>query len=224
MSLRVLIVAPEVPTLTALLSATEIDAIAPNHTTDVVAGSVTQARITLRASNQRYDIIHFVCHCGAGGVALSDGTMEPEEILRLARHTRTKLVFFNACQSTIPGQFLIDADVPAAIVHNSEVLDREAIQLATYFYAELIENGGDLRAAYKMVNRRDGSLSWLSDGNYRDPSAEIILAEIESLKKSAQARDAYQVGLDKRLFYMALTLGADVTVSFLVALWWLFAR
>lgn len=200
--------------MTALLSASEIDTIAPSHVADVVAGTVTQARITLRASNQRYDIIHFVCHCSAGGVALSDGTMEPEEILRLARHTRTKLVFFNACQSTVPGQFLIDSDVPAAIVHNSEVLDKEAIQLAAYFYAELIENGGDLRAAYKMVNRRDGKLSWLSDGNYRDPSVDVILGEIAALKASAQSRDLW-------LTRLAVVVGVDVVASLAVLAWWL---
>lgn len=200
--------------MTALLSADEIDAIAPAHVADVITGTVTTARITLRASNQRYDIIHFVCHCSADGVRLSDGAMTPDEILRLARHTRAKLVFFNACRSTIPGQFLIDSDVPAAIVHNNEVLDREAIQLAAYFYAELIENGGDLRAAYKMVNRRDGSLSWLSDGNYRDPSVDVILGEISALKASGSARD-------RRLLWLAAFVGVDVVVSLIATLWFL---
>lgn len=219
MALRVLIVAPEVPSLNALLTADEIDAIAPSHTTDVITGTVTQARIMLRASNQHYDIIHFVAHGGQEGVALSDGLMKPEDILQLARHTRARLVFFNACLSTVPGQLLIDTGVPAAVVHNTEVLDRNALRLAGYFYAELGANGGDLRAAYHVANPRDGSLSWLSNGNYQEQSTKVILAEIETLKTSAQARDAYQARLGLWLFWLAVTVGVDVAVSLLATLW-----
>lgn len=224
MPLRVLIVAPEVPSLSASLSADEIDAIAPNHTTDVIPGTVTQARIMSRTSNQHYDVIHFVAHGSQDGVALSDGLMKPEDILQLARHTRARLVFFNACLSTVPGQLLVDTGVPAAIVHNTEVLDGNALRLAGYFYAELAANGGDLRAAYYVANRRDGSLSWLSNGNYQEQSTKAILAEIETLKAGSATLEAHHARLVQWLFWLAVTVSADVALSLLASSWWILSR
>ena len=219
--MRVLIIAPEVSTLSALLTADEIDAIAPNHDTDVITGVVTQARITMRVSSQHYDVIHFVAHGDETGVALSDGTMAPEDILQLARHTRTKLVFFNACKSTIPGQFLIDTGVPAAIVHNKEAIDKNALRLATYFYAELATNGGDLRGAYYQTNPRDGSLSWLSNGNYRDHAAEAILAELQAVKDSAEEREQVQRRLEMWLLRLAFVAGGNLLVSLAFVIYWI---
>lgn len=222
--MRVLIIAPEVPTLPALLSADEIDAIAPNHDTDIIAGAVTQARIAVRSSGQHYDIIHFVAHGDESGIALTDGTMAPEDILQLARHTRVKLVFFNACKSTIPGQLLIDTGVPAAVVHNKAVLDKNALRLATYFYAELVTNGGDLRAAYYVTNPRDGSLSWLSNGNYRDYAAEAILAELQAVKDSAREREQVQRRLEMWLLRLAFVAGGNLLVSLAFVIYWITTR
>lgn len=222
--MRVLIIAPEVPTLPTLLSADEIDAIAPNHDTDIISGVVTQARIAVRSSGQHYDIIHFVAHGDESGIALSDGTMAPEDILQLARHTRVKLVFFNACKSTIPGQLLIDTGVPAAVVHNKAVLDKNALRLATYFYAELVTNSGDLHAAYYVTNPRDGSLSWLSNGNYRDYATEAILAQIEALKTSAQERENVQRRLELWLLRLALVAGGNLLVSLAFVIYWITTR
>lgn len=177
--MRVLIVAPTVAGMTDLATNTEIDSIAPEHDTDIVSGDVSMLRLMNRTERQHYDIIHFVTHGNDSGVHLSDGIMTPRDLVQLSQHTRARLVFLNACSSTIPGQFLVDSGVPASIVQNREVNDKEAMRIAAYFYAELAVNNGDLRRAYDVANRHDGTLSWLSNGNYRD----MLTGEVAGLKR-----------------------------------------
>ena len=188
--MRVLIVAPTVPDLPLPATNTEIDAIAPDHDCDIVSGDVPLCRLMNRIDRQRYDIIHFVTHGSDAGVLLSDGIMAPSDMLQLAHHTRVKLVFLNACSSTMPGQFLVDNGVPAAIVQNRAVNDKDAMHTATYFYAELTVNSSDLRGAYDAVNRHDGTLSWLSNGNYRD----MLTGEVDGLKKGFVLLTAAVIG------------------------------
>lgn len=177
--MRILIVAPSVPDLPVIASNTEIDSIAPEHDCDIVSGDVPILRLMSRSERQHYDIIHFDTHGSDSGVMLTDGVMTPRDMLQLAHHTRAKLVFINACSSTMPGQFLVDNGVPAAIVQNRAVNDKEGMRVAAYFYAELAVNNGDLRGAYDVANRHDGTLSWLSNGNYRD----LLTSEVVGLKK-----------------------------------------
>lgn len=222
MGLRVLVIAPDAADLAALMSGRELDTIAPHHTTDVIAGAVTLARITDRVRGQHYDVAHFMGHMTAAGFRLSNNeAMKPEDMLQLMRHTRARMAFFNACLSTVPGQFLVDAGVPAALVHNKEVLDGDAVRLAAYFYAELASNGGDLRGAYYIVNPRDGTLSFLSNGNYQEQSTKAILAEIETLKTSATQRDAQLVRFAGWLTWLAAFVGVDIVVSLVATLWFL---
>lgn len=177
--MRVLIVAPSVPDLPALATNTEIDSIAPEHDTDIVSGDVSHLRLLNRTERQHYDIIHFLAHGSEKGVMLTDGIMTPKDLAQLARHTRAKLIFLNACSSTVPGQFLVDAGIPAAIVQNRDADDKESVRIAAYFYAELTVNNSDLRKAYDVANPHDGTLSWLSNGNYRD----MLTSEVVGLKK-----------------------------------------
>lgn len=186
--MRVLIVAPS---NAGLASTVEIDSIAPAHDTDIVSDNVTQVRLMQRVARQKYDIVHFLTHGSAAGVQLSDGIMAPEDIARLAKHTRARLIFLNACSSTRPGQYLVDVGIPAVIAHNRDVPDNEAIQVAAYFYNELATNGGDMKSAYGVASPHDGTLSWLSNGNYRDP----LLQEIISLRESGNRREERQIAL-----------------------------
>lgn len=179
--MRVLVVAPSV---SGVSSGTEIDSIAPEHDTDIVSDHVTQIRLMARTARQHYDIVHFLTHSDEKGILLSDGIMSPEDIARLAKHTRARMVFLNACSSTIPGQYMVDIGIPAVIVHNKDVPDDEAIQVAGYFYNELAINGGDMKSAYSVANPHNGTLSFLSNGNYRDP----LLTEIIALKESGERR------------------------------------
>lgn len=176
--MRILIIAP----LSDLASSIEIDSIAPAHECDIVSDNVTQVRLMNRVARQSYDILHFLAHGDDGGIRLGDGIMPPEDIARLAKHTKARMVFLNACSSTIPGQYLVDVGIPSVIVHNREVPDNEAIQVAGYFYNELAINGSDMKSAYSVANPRDGTFSWLSNGNYRDP----LLQELVALRESGQ--------------------------------------
>lgn len=177
--MRVLIVAPNVGNMRPLATNIEIDAIAPEHDTDIVSGDVSQSRLMSRAERQHYDVIHFLAHGSESGIHLTDGVMAPREMAQLARHTRAKLIFLNACSSTIPGQYLVDNGIPAVIVQNHDVEDKDAVRIASYFYNELTVNNSDLRKAYDVANPHDGTLSWLSNGNYRD----MLTGEVAGLKK-----------------------------------------
>lgn len=178
---RILIIAPS----SNLASNIEIDSIAPAHECDIVSDNVTQVRLMNRVAHQSYDILHFLAHGDDGGIRLSDGVMAPEDMARLAKHTKARMVFLNACSSTVPGQYLVDVGIPSVIVHNREVPDNEAIQAAGYFYNELAVNGGDMKSAYSVANPRDGTFSWLSNGNYRDP----LLQEITALRQEGNQRN-----------------------------------
>lgn len=177
--MRILIIAP---TSNGIDHTMEVDSIAPAHETDIVSDNVTQVRLMARTARQHYDILHFLSHGDSAGIALSDGLMTPEDIARLAKHTRARMVFLNACNSTVPGQYLVDVGIPACIVHNKPVADDEAIRVAGYFYNELSINGGDMKSAYSVANPRDGTFSFLSNGNYRDP----LLSEIIAIKESGE--------------------------------------
>jgi len=178
---RILIIGPS----SNLASNIEIDSIAPAHECDIVSDNVTQVRLMNRVARQSYDILHFLAHGDDGGIRLSDGVMAPEDMARLAKHTKARMVFLNACSSTVPGQYLVDVGIPSVIVHNREVPDDEAIQVAGYFYNELAVNGGDMKSAYSVANPRDGTFSWLSNGNYRDP----LLQEITALRQEGNQRN-----------------------------------
>ena len=177
--MRVLIIAPTIPDMPPLATASEIDAIAPEHDTDIISGDVSQSRLLNRSERQTYDIIHLLAHGSEQGVRLTDGIMTQKDLAQLARHTRAKLVFLNACTSTVPGQYLVDNGIPAAIVQNREVDDQEAVRVAAYFYNELTVNNSDLRKAYDVANPHDGTLSWLSNGNYRD----MLTGEVMNLRR-----------------------------------------
>lgn len=179
--MKILIIAPS----SGLSSTIEVDSIAPSFETDIVSDNVTQVRLMNRVAQKHYDILHFLAHGDEKGIQLNDGIMEPEDIARLAKHVKARMVFLNACSSTIPGQYLVDVGIPAVIVHNREIPDNEAIQVAGYFYNELAVNNGDMKSAYSVANPRNGSFSWLSNGNFRDP----LLQEIIALRQEGNQRN-----------------------------------
>ena len=179
--MKILIIAPS----SGLSSTVEVDSIAPSFDTDIVSDNVTQVRLMNRVAQKQYDILHFLAHGDEKGILLNDGTMESEDIARLAKHVKARMVFLNACSSTIPGQYLVDVGIPAVIVHNREIPDGEAVQVAGYFYNELAVNGGDMKSAYSVANPRNGSFSWLSNGNFRDP----LLQEIIALRQEGNQRN-----------------------------------
>lgn len=198
--MRILIIAPSI----GLNSAIEVDTIAPAHDTDIVSDNVTQVRLMQRSARQHYDILHFLAHGDAHGVQLSDGVMAAEDIARLAKHTKARMVFLNACSSTIPGQYLVDVGIPTVIVHNRDVTDDEALQVAGYFYNELAVNNGDMKSAYSVANPRNGSFSWLSNGNYRDP----LLQKIMEIQESGERRHTALLWLTTGVIAHMITAGS----------------
>lgn len=180
--MRVLIVAPT----TGFASSIEIDSIAPSFETDIIAESVTLLRLLNRVKQKQYDILHFITHGTKEGLHLSnDEIAAREDIARMAKHTKARMVFLNACDSRAIGQYLVDVGIPSVVAHDREIADDDAVQIAGYFYNELAVNGGDLKAAYSVANPRDGTFSWLSNGNYRDP----LLQELKELRQEVNKRN-----------------------------------
>ena len=179
--MKILIIAPS----SRLASNIEIDSIAPSFETDIVDDNVTLVRLMNRVKQKQYDIIHFICDGSKDGLKLSEGTAEREDVARMAKHTKAHMVFLNACDSQRIGQYLVDVGIPSAIAHDRKIMDDDAIQIAGYFYNELAKNGGDMKSAYSVANPRDGTFSWLSNGNFRDP----LLQEIIALRQEGNQRN-----------------------------------
>ena len=135
--------------------------------------ATTQADIATIASGHKFDVIHFAAHGNADGIHLPNGLMDLEALARLVKNSGAKLVFLNACESVIPMQIIYDAGAKTVIAHASEALDTEALEMATYFYANLKSAAfADVVKAFKVIKPSDGDLIMLP-GETCTPDTEL---------------------------------------------------
>lgn len=138
--------------------------------------------------DQQFDIIHVAAHGDHNGVYLTKGqeveSLGIDILARIAKKCRSKLVYFNSCNSARIGQYLLDQGIPAVIMTSMDIDDKQdAWSIAGYFYNELISNGGNYKAAYKISKPDNGALIWLSNGNYIDRDLEPILSDLGKIKE-----------------------------------------
>lgn len=171
------------PSDSGLDVAPEIDSIAElGFKARALQGKVTPERIFAAVRQANYDILHFACHADHSGIVLSDGIVfDTDSILQVARMARAKLVFLNACQTSVIGQTLIDENVPAAIVMMRDVPDNIAKQTAQAFYKHLALTG-DLHEAYRSSKPASrGLYQWLSNGGYQRMIIQPLLDRLDRL-------------------------------------------
>lgn len=188
----ILVIAPDEPVapvgMAKLSGDYEIERVTGRHRCVVMTGPVDYQRIIDLVSERtsedwHFDILYIIAHASEQGVQLFDSVMTPDQMLRLAKRGRFRLVFLNACKTSQTGQFLVDNGVPAALTYSSDVPDAEALAIATAFFSELYSNDGDMKAAYQVAKPSNGMMSWFSNGHYLDAAFEPLILRIESLER-----------------------------------------
>jgi hypothetical protein len=179
---RVLLIAPQWKTFDSTSEAIAIIAHFPH---ELLRGNVTWQRVVDATDDEIFDIIHFASHMDIDGLALSENdVISPDQIARIATHTRAKLVYINTCHFPQGAQYLIDHGVPAVMASTVDKFAvKDAWQIATYFYNELARNGYNMHQAFNHAKPGDGSLMWLSNGNYIERDQMVILDALEKMER-----------------------------------------
>lgn len=178
---RVLFIAPSDSGLDVV---PEIDSISEfGYSVRALQGEVTAERIFAVCRTAKFGILHFACHSVLDGIVLSDGKLfDIDSILQVARITDARLVFLNACSTSIIGQTLVDESVPVAICTMKEVPDHIAKQTAQVFYQHLSQFG-DAHEAYKASKPSTrGMYQWLSDGGYQEMVMEPLMKRLNAIQ------------------------------------------
>lgn len=127
----------------------------------IIGGQISPQGIAAAVTGKHFDIIHIAAHGYDEGIELGGGhLMSLAELTRLALSTNAQLVFLNACRSVVPMQRLYAAGVPSVVAYGTDVLDADALSIATYFYGGLA-GLDDVAAAFERVDPRDGTLVML---------------------------------------------------------------
>jgi hypothetical protein len=171
---------------------------ASNITVDLFTGDELRKHEFLLRINE-YDVVHFAGHAihdvsqpDESSLVFADGSTTAFELARFVRDTPPALVFLNACWSATEthvsnypammrglGRTLLYAGVGAFIGYLIPVRDASAIELATYFYDELLLGhtvGESLRLArLTLIDRlRDPrDVTWASVVLYGDPARDL---------------------------------------------------
>lgn len=169
-----------------------------------LTGSVTGERLTRATSGERFTILHIAAHGDEEGVALSDGRLDKERLAQIARHVRADLVFLNACRSAALGQYLACQGVPAVIAYTADLLDRNALRTASYYYEELVALGMDYHRAFEKVSPCDGSLAWFAGSGFVERAVEPLLVSVAALRHDLDAA--------KRTLFSALAVSVAVNL------------
>lgn len=163
----------------------------------VLESEATELSLTNRfvVRGQQFDALHFLGHASSEGFPLPNGDfLNAPKLHQLANSAGAKLVFLNACSTGRLGQYLVNRKVSVCLAYAIDVLDSDAILTATRFYAALSRSNqpytGGLREAYVTAAPEDGSLLWLTNGQYVNDIIAPLLARMESFDK--ERTEAFQ--------------------------------
>lgn len=163
----------------------------------VLESEATELSLTNRfvVRGQQFDALHFLGHASSEGFPLPNGDfLNAPKLHQLANSAGAKLVFLNACSTGRLGQYLVNRKVSVCLAYAIDVLDSDAILTATRFYAALSRSHqpytGGLREAYVASAPEDGSLLWLTNGQYVSDIIAPLLARMDSFDK--ERTEAFQ--------------------------------
>ena len=152
--MRILLLAPRADGLP--WAEAEVQAIdrTPGLTVTLRIGTVNHADVLNDVIAGRYDGLWFAGHATAGGLLLTDGVLQNEEIVPLIRG-RFQWVFLNTCESQATARMIWRETGTAVVATILEVPDRLAFQTGALFAQALAETK-DVAAAYAQ-SRPGGS-------------------------------------------------------------------
>jgi hypothetical protein len=222
---RVVIIAPEyteevyrITGVARLDTTPETDAISDQgYDVQTIDNVVSYTRLMERArSGTACDILQFTGHGDAKGAMLTNGEiLTAPMILQLAQTWRAKVVFFNFCNSSVIGQYLVDNGVPCVIVTLTPVDDNIAKFASQTFYS-ILARTDDPYAAFKAAKGGGQVYSWMADGGYQKMILEPFMAELELLRDAIKCSGEWGTKGAKRLFAILLTLQLVVIVMFIL--------
>jgi hypothetical protein len=137
-----------------------------------------------------FDLLHFVGHCGTGGLVCPDGTLAVEDVTEV----RIPAVLLNACGSYYEGVDLVERGAVAAGITYRKVLDDQAARVGTTF-ARLLARGFGIARALELARRRvrmGKDYAVVGDGTHAvvEPTAPPLVARIDTQSGSG---DRYRV-------------------------------
>lgn len=143
----------------------------------------------LTGETDHYDGLHFLGHADSDAFTLANGDrLTGTRLLQLCTDARAKFVFLNACTTAKLAQYLVNRKLAAAVAYATEVLDRDAILAAVRFYNALARAHDPfrdgLRTAYQAAAPDDGTLLWLTNGQYIQEIIAPIIARLDALTTS----------------------------------------
>lgn len=140
----------------------------------------------LALSTEKYDAIHFLGHADDNGFFLSaDEYLTASRIQKLCLDSGARTVFLNSCISGRIGQYLVNNKMAVALCYSVPVFDRDALLCALRFYSTLAKSNDPfedgLREAYNAADPGDGSLLWLTNGQYVAEIIRPITARLDAM-------------------------------------------
>ena len=151
MQRKILLIAPDIPSLPRLRTDAEVSTIQRNHDTRLLSGVVRSEDVTAAITEDDYQIIWFVTHGTADGVRLTDEDLSVEALIQYAKSDTVEAVIFNTCESEplalrVSGEAAVNVICTIALVDNGD-----AMRLGSLLAVKLTEDI-DYRDAYDAVS------------------------------------------------------------------------
>ena len=151
MQRKILLIAPDIPSLPRLRTDAEVSTIQRNHDTRLLSGVVRSEDVTAAITEDSYQIIWFVTHGATDGVRLTDEDLSVEALIQYAKSDTVEAVIFNTCESEhlalrVSGEAAVNVICTIAPVDNGD-----AVRLGQLLAVKLTEDI-DYRDAYDAVS------------------------------------------------------------------------
>lgn len=199
----------------ALDTRREIRAMSSRHSVTLLQGQVTGDDVQTAVTAQPYDAIHFATHSDEYHIALSNGeTLDADDLVRLARLSGCRLLFFNSCRSGRLATIATGKGIAYAIATTIDVPDNMAWKMPLSFYEFLYdqEEAGlvvDIPAAYRRSANGSGTYMLLGDLQRQAEIADLM-TEVQRLNRNLR-RVWISVG-----FVLAAGVGAWLPTVYMI--------
>lgn len=159
MQRKILLIAPDIPSLPRLRTASEVSAIQRYHDTRLLSGVVRSEDVTSAITEDDYHIIWFISHGTAEGVCLTNEMLSIEGLIQYAKSDTVELVVFNTCESEplalrVAGEAAVNVICTIATSESGDTVklyNEDAVRLGQLLAVKLTEDI-DYRDAYDAVS------------------------------------------------------------------------
>ena len=151
MQRKILLIAPDMPSLPKLRTEAEVSMIQRYHETRLLSGVVRSEDVTSAITEDDYQVIWFDSHGTAEGVHLTNETLGVDALIQYAKSDSTEMVVFNTCESEslalrVSGEAAVNVICTISAVDNTD-----AVRLGQLLAVKLTEDI-DYKDAYDAVS------------------------------------------------------------------------